>query len=924
MLKKSKFDNKNYKYIKLKNDMDVLIIQDININESAIALSVNVGSMNDVKCDINGIAHFTEHLLFMGSKKYPKEDLFFNKINKYHGISNAYTSHDHTCYYYKVVSQYFFELLDIFGNFFIEPIFNNDSVNREINAVSSEHNKNVNDDNRRYFRLLQLICNNEHPFYNFSTGNIDTLNINDIRKKTIEFYKNQYSSKIMKIVIISNIDIEDIEFNVISIFENVNDNKYNKLNIYNPLIISQNKIIVTKPINENINFFLFWNIEYNDSLIYLHVLDLIKYIITGDNNNNLIDIFKKKNIISDFDFDYTVFINNSILIQIEITLMNDDIKCIKYIIFEIINYFNILLKSSNEYILKIYEQFVKISENNYTYDGILSLEYFVQEISSFWSTNNYNIFSILMYNIIIDNNKQNTIVLLKKILSQFINDNLHVIIGSKFIYDNITLGKYSFYDDDYNIHFDKWYNIKYICYDHNIFNKIFHDTLINNYYDFYSYNAYIYDSLYIINKNNKYHGDIINLKKNFYYLYDNSHSVPYTNLMLNIYFDVNDMYNKKYLNNYNNIVVFNLIMHINTEISNYIFKYKQYDYMMAKYNINIFFSNNCLHINICGFVNRIANILFEYLNIFMSIKNKNKKKFYYIKSIISKKLSNELYKQPYNMVIDNIKKINNVLNFNFIDYLDVIDKLNYNLFKHYISNINNNKYDVKCLCIGNINNYFFNLFYNIVNMYFNDNKYRHIVINKNIENNIIYKQIINHNIAIGIFFNIGIFDFHFNVDIYKYILLKYINLFIGSSFFDIIRTKKQFGYICINDIFIAKNHNKCTYSYGFIVQSHTQKKDILINSIDEYITKFLNKKIKEDKNIDKYKTSIIDNIKKKFANIFEKSNYYNDQLLNEYYDFDINEKILLLINEIKLNDIINFFHNYFIKNEKYKYIIKIL
>jgi len=60
-----------------------------------------VGSMNDPK-DLFGIAHFCEHMLFLGTKKYPEENDYAKFLAENGGSSNAYTARDHTNYYFDV------------------------------------------------------------------------------------------------------------------------------------------------------------------------------------------------------------------------------------------------------------------------------------------------------------------------------------------------------------------------------------------------------------------------------------------------------------------------------------------------------------------------------------------------------------------------------------------------------------------------------------------------------------------------------------------------------------------------------------------------------------------------------------------------------------------------------------------------------
>ncbi len=48
---------------------------------SGVALSINVGNYHDYTVSVPGMAHFLEHMVFMGSEKYPEENYFEKYLN---------------------------------------------------------------------------------------------------------------------------------------------------------------------------------------------------------------------------------------------------------------------------------------------------------------------------------------------------------------------------------------------------------------------------------------------------------------------------------------------------------------------------------------------------------------------------------------------------------------------------------------------------------------------------------------------------------------------------------------------------------------------------------------------------------------------------------------------------------------------------
>lgn len=214
---KPKRDARTYDTMTLSNGLKVFIISDGKTKTAASSMSVNVGSYSDPD-DYEGIAHFLEHMLFQGSSKYPDTNTYNKFINENGGSSNAFTASEITVYHFDIMSIKFDQGLDIFSRFFIDPLFKEENLFKEMNAVNSEHSKNINSDTWRQKRMVELMVNTKHPMRKFSCGTLESLQKENIRDIVIEFYKNHYTPSKMYLTVLWDKPIDAIKDLVNRIF----------------------------------------------------------------------------------------------------------------------------------------------------------------------------------------------------------------------------------------------------------------------------------------------------------------------------------------------------------------------------------------------------------------------------------------------------------------------------------------------------------------------------------------------------------------------------------------------------------------------------------------------------------------------------------------------------------------------------------
>ena len=236
---KSPNDEREYRALVLDNGMQVLLVSDPEAVRAAAAVNVAAGSNSD-PAEFNGLAHFLEHMLFLGTAKYPDSGEYQEFIDSHGGSHNAYTAYENTNYYFEIDAGWLEPSLDRFSQFFIAPLFTADYVNRERNAVNSEYQSGLQDDGRRSQAILKAILNPQHPMAGFSVGSLDTLQDHGdklLRDALLQHYDRYYSANLMSLAIFGKEDLDQLEAWARSYFSPVENRNRAKPQANAPLFI---------------------------------------------------------------------------------------------------------------------------------------------------------------------------------------------------------------------------------------------------------------------------------------------------------------------------------------------------------------------------------------------------------------------------------------------------------------------------------------------------------------------------------------------------------------------------------------------------------------------------------------------------------------------------------------------------------------
>lgn len=281
--------------IKLKNNLEAFIISDPAAEQSAASLTVLAGSWED-PIEHPGLAHFLEHMLFLGTKKFPNESEFDRFITEHGGTKNAYTANDNTTFFFSTANEAFEEGLERFSDFFKNPLFNPSGVNRELQAIDQEYAKNIQSDEIRLMQVLKELSDPAHPFHNFSMGNSKTLSSVD-QERLKAWYHEHYSANLMRLTIVSPLPLYKLKEWVVRDFGDIPTHDHPRQELQLPLFNNDlsGKIVYIEPIKNKRVLTILWDLPAEfASMIETQPDAIISHLMGHEGAGTLFDQLKKE------------------------------------------------------------------------------------------------------------------------------------------------------------------------------------------------------------------------------------------------------------------------------------------------------------------------------------------------------------------------------------------------------------------------------------------------------------------------------------------------------------------------------------------------------------------------------------------------------------------------------------------------------
>ena len=875
---------RKFKAGKLDNNLSYCIVEDKNIDYCCISCSVGVGSNSD-PIEFQGMAHFLEHMLFLGSKKYPQENYFDKTISENGGYSNAYTSFFETNYYFKCNNNSKEKIMDIFSQFFIDPLFEESMINREINAVNSEHLKNINNDFWLKRQIIFNLSNKDSGINFFSTGNTDTLNKPRIREEMINFYEKYYCSNNIKLSIISPDHLDKTEEMIKRIFNKVPNKNCSNVKIKRGDKYNKKKMeIQLFPVNLNkeCEIYYFWNIDFLDKYKLNKNIYIISDLINSIHKDSL-SVYLNKN---GFAYNVSTIIYEEGVFVLNVSVNKNKYDDIKDIIMEINNYIKFFFSKIKKIdVNKLYEYYHKKYNKIYQYCDKEDPIDLVQELS------------VNMLNYSEENYYNGDKIILEKDL-----DNLKKLIES-FNFENInTLYYYHENLGTKNKKFDKYYKAYYSELNKSLYNDQIKDFKIE----------FILDNPYF------------DLEPKIIKDLDDKFMVPQL-IKSNVFYGGVSQYNE-----YN---IYGKLIFTSNKLFNSI-----ENYIYLSIGISVINYYLTLQFESISDLNYSTYFLIDktYKNISLNIHGLNDKYdlffnniFNYLKQI---KIEENIILNTIHSYYKNLKQIDRLPPTSYYKY--IIDKQlfkdlnNFNILKS-LDNLMNNKENL----IINIKNKISDIiiFNNTsLKIFFYGN------VTKNYIENIIKKDIIKtllekpeiKNITTTNYIdtitvkhpnknednNFVLFSFHCCKFIPKNLIMLYlIQNSMKSKVYYYLRTKNQLGYSVGSHIYEYKNNY-----YLFIFVQSSKKIDLIKDKMNEFIEKFkidITKEINNKKIFKNMKEDLYKRFTEKKNNIYEKYSFYLDEIIKKRYLFNNHLILANCIKHIKIDNLINFMNKIFLNKK---------
>ncbi|NOY35645.1 MAG: insulinase family protein [bacterium] len=192
----------------LSNGLRVVAAPMKNSEAVTIQVLVGVGAKNESE-RLGGISHFLEHLFFKGTKNRPTASDIYKELDRVGASHNAFTGYEITGFWVKLAAKYFDTGLDVISDLILNPIFNEEEMEKERGVILQEIAMYEDLPQRKVMELLLRSAFGNQPAGRSVLGKKET--VGAIKRSDILKYRaDNYTAKNMEIVVAGKISPEKV------------------------------------------------------------------------------------------------------------------------------------------------------------------------------------------------------------------------------------------------------------------------------------------------------------------------------------------------------------------------------------------------------------------------------------------------------------------------------------------------------------------------------------------------------------------------------------------------------------------------------------------------------------------------------------------------------------------------------------------
>lgn len=403
---------------------------------AAVALSVGVGSFSDPS-NIPGLAHFLEHMVFMGSEKFAGENDFDDFVKRHGGYDNASTECEATNFYFECQEKKLLRTMDMFAQFFIAPLMKREAMTREREAIESEFQMAITSDSYRKQQLIAQMAVPGHPATTFTWGNLKTLrdNVSDdeLYEAVHKFRARHYSAHRMTVAVQARLPLDLLEDWVYACFSPIPTNYLppDDFSVYpNPPFNQERfcKIYTVNPVKDVCTMDLTWYMPAIRHHYKVKPTEYLSWFLGHEGKGSLLSLLRQKvwaleitSGVTDTDFDL-----NSLycLFTITLSLTEAGLRNIPHVIEAVFGYIKMLKeKGPQEW---LYREMQSMEDARFRFEEEASAGDYVE-----WLSGNMQLYPPQDYitgeDLFLDYNPE----IITECMNYFTLDNMNIMICTK-------------------------------------------------------------------------------------------------------------------------------------------------------------------------------------------------------------------------------------------------------------------------------------------------------------------------------------------------------------------------------------------------------------------------------------------------------------------------------------------------------------